>query len=62
MDELVFKDGKKHCLEWFEDFFWVLILIYGTPLLIVLLNFILKTTLRKLSPFEKRRNKTIELI
>lgn len=62
INNLEFKDGEKHCMVWFKDFFWVLFLIYGTPLLIVLLNFLLKTIVRKLSPWEKRRNKTIELI
>jgi len=59
---LRFSDGKKHCNQWYTDYVGAIILIYILAMVMQNMNVMIKVVLRMVSKFEKREDKTEEVI
>jgi len=60
INKIEFEDGKNYCTEWLRNFIELRTLLYMPPLVIIMVNTMLKLILRKMVLFEKRRNLTTE--
>ena len=49
-----FPDGEKYCEEWWPKYVMDNFVIIAVPLVIIVVNFISKTILRRITKFEKR--------
>jgi len=56
-----FQNGEYYCEEWLPKYILDNVMIILVPLVIILVNFISKTILRRMTKFEKRQSKPQEV-
>ena len=52
--EFEFENGEQYCAEWLPKYILDNVMIILVPLVIIVVNFISKTILRRMTKFEKR--------
>ena len=59
--EFSFENGEYYCTEWLPKYILENLMLVSVPLVIIALNFISKTILRRMTKFEKRQSKPQEV-
>ena len=56
-----FQNGEKYCADWLPKYILDNVMIIMVPLVIIVVNFISKNILRRITRFEKRQSKPQEV-